>query len=51
MVSFTSLPRLWIVLMPPRYMDRVMPWVHYVPVKVDLSDLVRTPPVFQLTLG
>ncbi|KAF8754258.1 Extension Ser/Thr-type protein kinase [Rhizoctonia solani] len=22
-----------------RYMDRVMPWVHYVPVKVDLTDL------------
>ncbi|CAE6440521.1 unnamed protein product [Rhizoctonia solani] len=26
-------------IFPEWYMDRVMPWVHYVPVKVDLSDL------------
>ncbi|KAG8745102.1 Glycosyltransferase Family 90 domain containing protein [Ceratobasidium sp. 414] len=26
-------------IFPEWYMDRVMPWVHYVPVKVDLTDL------------
>jgi hypothetical protein len=25
--------------MSPRYTDRVAPWVHYVPIQVDLSDL------------
>lgn len=23
----------------PRYADRVAPWVHYVPIQLDLSDL------------
>src|SRR6266446_7141378 len=30
-----------LVLIPPfiRYLDRVAPWVHYVPIQSDLSDL------------
>ena len=24
----------------PRYTDRVAPWVHYIPIQVDLSDLL-----------
>ena len=23
----------------PRYLDRIAPWVHYVPIQLDLSDL------------
>ncbi|KDQ16303.1 glycosyltransferase family 90 protein [Botryobasidium botryosum FD-172 SS1] len=29
-------------IFPEWYMDRVMPWLHYVPVKVDLTDLYDT---------
>lgn len=35
-------PFLWsvtIYLMSPRFTDRLAPWVHYIPVQNDLSDL------------
>ena len=31
---------LWVCFNPPpRYFDRIQPWVHYVPIQYDLSDL------------
>jgi hypothetical protein len=42
MVSMAILSLFDLTLITDRFLDRIAPWVHYVPVQVDLSDVYDT---------